>query len=188
MEGGAADAYNPIPGTDEDLTDYRGSIVHLTPGTTYEIQLTLNRTTTTARLTGRTWSEVFPVGETIRLGNRGTPLKITDSGAPGAYRLYDGRGATIDIRHREDACITLNASYVILRGFTLQGAGAANRTPKGTIGAIAIEGGHDIVIEDCDISDWGRLDPRPASGRTTTRPSTHAAPRGTPHHPALQAA
>ena len=28
--------YNPIPGTDEDLTDYRGSIVHLTPGTTYE--------------------------------------------------------------------------------------------------------------------------------------------------------
>ncbi len=54
--------YNPIPGTDEDLTDYRGSIVDLTPGTTYEIQLTLTGTTTTARLTGRTWSEVFPVG------------------------------------------------------------------------------------------------------------------------------
>ena len=157
--------YNPIPGTDEDLTDYRGSIVHLTPGTTYEIQLALTGTTTTARLTARTWSEVFPVGETIRLGNRGTPLKITESGVPGAYRLYDGRGATIDVQHREDACITLNASYVILRGLTLKGAGAANRTPKGTIGAVAIEGGHDIVIEDCDISDWGRLDPATGFGK-----------------------
>ena len=157
--------YNPIPGTDEDLTDYRGSIVHLTPGTTYEIQLALTGTTTTARLTARTWSEVFPVGETIRLGNRGTPLKITESGVPGAYRLYDGRGATIDVQHREDACIALNASYVILRGLTLKGAGAANRTPKGTIGAVAIEDGHDIVIEDCDISDWGRLDPATGFGK-----------------------
>jgi len=29
--------YNPIPDTDEDLADYRGSIVHLAPATTYEI-------------------------------------------------------------------------------------------------------------------------------------------------------
>ena len=29
--------YNPIPNTEEDLADYRGSIVHLTPGTTYEV-------------------------------------------------------------------------------------------------------------------------------------------------------
>src|SRR4051812_39899943 len=28
--------YHPIAGTDEDLTDYRGSIVHLSPGTSYE--------------------------------------------------------------------------------------------------------------------------------------------------------
>ena len=40
--------YNPIPDTDEDLTDYRGSIVHLTPATTYEIQLTLAGTSTTS--------------------------------------------------------------------------------------------------------------------------------------------
>ena len=33
--------YNPIPETDEDLADYRGSIVNLMPATTYEIQLTL---------------------------------------------------------------------------------------------------------------------------------------------------
>ena len=40
--------YNPIPETDEDLADYRGSIVHLAPATTYEIELTLAGTSTTA--------------------------------------------------------------------------------------------------------------------------------------------
>jgi hypothetical protein len=33
--------YNPINETDEDLTDYRGSIVHLQPATTYGVELTL---------------------------------------------------------------------------------------------------------------------------------------------------
>ncbi len=54
--------YNPIPDTDEDLTDYRGSIVHLQPATTYEIELTLAGTSTTASLTATTWSEDFPGG------------------------------------------------------------------------------------------------------------------------------
>ena len=62
--------YNPIPNTDEDLTDYRGSIVHLTPASTYEVQLTLSGTSTTATLTASTWSEDFPVGETVRVGDR----------------------------------------------------------------------------------------------------------------------
>src|SRR4051794_19524021 len=43
--------YNPIPETDEDLADYRGSIVHLAPATTYEVELTLAGTTTATRLT-----------------------------------------------------------------------------------------------------------------------------------------
>ncbi|MCX8038321.1 MAG: right-handed parallel beta-helix repeat-containing protein [Candidatus Sumerlaeia bacterium] len=156
--------YNPIPKTDEDLADYRGSIVHLAPGTAYEIQLTLAGTSVTARLTAATWSEDFPVGETVKVGDRDTPLRITESGTPQGYRLYDGRGATIDVRHKHDACIQVNASYVILRGFTLKGAGAATSTPRGIIGAINLEGGHDIVIEDCDISDWGRLNPKTGFG------------------------
>ncbi len=89
---------------------------------------------------------------------RNTPLEITESGTSGAYRVYDGQGATIDVRHEHDACITVKASHVILRGFTLKGAGATHSTTKRTSGAIQIEGGHDIVIEGCDISDWGRLD------------------------------
>lgn len=157
--------YNPIPETDEDLTDYRGSIVHLTPATPYQIQLTLAGTSTTTNLTATTWNEDFSVGETVRVDNRNTPLTITESGTPQAYRVYDGRGATIDVRHTNDFCISINASYLIVRGFTLRGAGATNSAVKRPIGAIQIEGGHDIIIEDCDISDWGRLNPATNFGR-----------------------
>lgn len=156
--------YHPIAKTDEDLADYRGSIVHLTPATTYEIQLTLAGTATVTNFTATTWSEEFPVGETVRVGDRDTPLAITESGTSSAWRLYDGRGATIDVRHQHDACITLKASYVILRGFTLKGAGTTNLVPKRIIGAIRIDGGHDILVEDCDISDWGRLNPETGFG------------------------
>lgn len=156
--------YNPIPGTDNDLADYRGSIVHLAPATTYEVELTLAGTQTSARVTAATWSEQFPAGETVRVSDRDTPLAITDSGKPDAWRIYDGRGSTIDVRHRHDSCITINASYVIVRGFTLKGAGNAENTVKSPIGAIRIEGGHDIVIEDCDVSGWGRLNPKTGFG------------------------
>ncbi|MBC8873637.1 MAG: right-handed parallel beta-helix repeat-containing protein [Planctomycetes bacterium] len=156
--------YNPIPDTDEDLADYRGSIVHLAPATTYEIQLTLAGTQTSTNLTATTWSEDFPVGETVRVADRDAPLAITESGTPDAWRVYDGRDATIDVGHQHDSCITIDASYVIVRGFTLKGAGAADNTRRSPIGAIRIEGGHDMVIEDCDVSDWGRLNPERGFG------------------------
>jgi hypothetical protein len=156
--------YNPIPKTDLDLADYRGSIVNLLPGTSYEVQLTLAGSSATKTLTAKTWSEEFSVGQTIRVGDRDTPLVIKESGTPDAYRVYEGHGATIDVRHRHDACITIDASYVILRGLTLKGAGAAQNASRKPIGAIRIEGGHDIVIEGCDVSDWGRLNPQTGFG------------------------
>ncbi|MHB8898656.1 MAG: right-handed parallel beta-helix repeat-containing protein [Thermoguttaceae bacterium] len=156
--------YNPIPGTDEDLADYRGSIVHLAPATTYEVRLELAGTSTTASLTATTWSEQFPVGQTVRVESGQSPLEITESGTPGAYRLYDGRGVTIDVGHEHDRCVTIDASYVILRGLTLKGAGDAANTSSKPIGAVVLQGGHDIVVEDCDISDWGRLNPKTGFG------------------------
>ncbi len=156
--------YNPVPKAAECIADYRGSIVHLKPGTTYEIQLTLAGTQVSTNLTTTTWSEHFPAGETVRVAGQDTPLAITESGTATAWRVYDGRGTIIDVHHKHDACITINACYVIVRGFTLKGAGDANRTGKGIIGAINIRDGHDIVIEDCDISGWGRLNSKTGFG------------------------
>lgn len=156
--------YHPIPHTDEDLADYRGSIVGLSPATAYEVQLSLAGTATTTTFRATTWSEDFPTGETVRVSGGSEPLAIRQSGTPGAYRVYDGRGATIDVRHEHDSCVTIDASYVIVRGFTLKGAGAKGNTSSKPTGAILITGGRNIVIEDCDVSGWGRLDPRTGFG------------------------
>jgi hypothetical protein len=156
--------YNPIDGTDEDLTDYRGSIVHLQPATTYEVELTLAGTSTSTRLTARTWSESFPEGKVARVPGGDQTLVITEGGTPDAWRVYDGAGATIDVQHRKNSCITVNASYVVLRNFVLKGAGDTDNLSKGSIGAIDVASGHDIVIEGCDISGWGRLNPKTGFG------------------------
>ena len=135
--------------------EYRGSLVLLEPGTTYEIELTLEATGTSAALSAATWSEDFPVAETIILPEASSEtLEITASGTPGGYVLYapgEGGTATIDVDGSLDHCVTIEASYVILRGATLMNA---------AIHAIRLmEGTHDVVIEACDISGWGRVEP-----------------------------
>lgn len=154
--------YNPIAETDLDRADYRGSIVSLAPGAKYEIRLSLGGTSETAAFNAATWNEEFPVGTAEKVASRNAPLEIKESGAPGAYRVYDGTGSTIDVRHGANSCITVNASYVILRGITLKGAGITSTPASGKYaGAIQIAGGHDIIIERCDISDWGRPSRKP---------------------------
>ena len=156
--------YNPIANTDEDLADYRGSIVHLTPGTTYEIELQLEGGGQSARLTATTWKETFPVAKTIKVPAGNEPVAITESGHPDGYLVYDGGGAVIDVQHQHDACITISASYIIVRNLVLKGAGARSNTKGSPIGAIRIDKGHDIIIENCDISDWGRVNPKTGFG------------------------
>ncbi len=140
--------YNPIAGTDEDLADYRGSIVNLAPGTAYDIRLTLEGTSTTAEFSANTWSDDFPVGETVRVGDMDSTLTLTTSGRPDGYLLVDGRGATIDVDDKADYCIEVRANYVIIRGFTLKNAKKCG---------IRLYDCHDVVIEDCDISGWGEI-------------------------------
>ena len=120
----------------------RGSIVQLQPGSTYEIALGGRQ------ITAKTWSERFPVARTVRVSST-RALKITEGGTPSGYVLYDGEGATIDGADAEQFNITVAAPYVIVRGFTLKGAKQdAIRLLPDT---------HDVVIEDNDISGWGRF-------------------------------
>ncbi len=141
--------YNPITGTDMDLADYRGSLVHLRPGSTYEIQLSLDDGTEDATVIASTWPEDFPLAKTIQVSSSNEPLDITESGSPEGYVLYDGSGATIDVQDQSDYDVTIDASYVIIRGLVLKGAHRDG---------VRILGGHDIILEDLDISGWGRLD------------------------------
>ena len=140
--------YNPIDTVDLDLTDYRGSIVHLTPGTEYDIELRLEGSKAGTSLRAKTWPGTFPVGKTIKPGDRNKELTISESGTPGGYLLIDGTGSSIDVNNVDDYCINITGSYIIVRGFDLAG---------GRKGLIKLNDCHDIVIENCDMTRWGEV-------------------------------
>lgn len=132
---------------------YRGSIVNLSPGTEYEVELSLEKTGRRALLRPRTWAETFPVGEMVAVHDSNSPLMVNKSGSPTGYILYthspDRQAATIDVANRHAQCVEVRASYVILRHLTLKGAAEH--------GIRLFEGCHDVVVEGCDISGWGRI-------------------------------
>lgn len=137
--------YNPVK-TPECKGDYRGSIVHLKPGTAYEVVLTLEGADLRTSLKAATWNEKFPVASVVKGANANATVTLNKSGTPEGYILYDGTGCVIDCENRSDLGISVDASYVILRGYTIK-----NVKQHG----IRLMGGHHIVIEDCDVSKWG---------------------------------
>ncbi len=105
--------------------EYRGSIVHLRPGTTYEVTLKLKGTTERTLKVG-TWSEEFPVAKKVVLPGRSREtVTLSQSGARDGYVLYTPGESPgiIDVSGKADYCIVVKASYVIVRGLTLRNAG-----------------------------------------------------------------
>ena len=145
---GLALRYNPID-TVECKADYRGSLVNLTPGTTYDIVLTLDGTDQRVECRGTTWREDFPVESTVKVSDRNATLNVNQSGTPDGYVLFDGTGCSIDPDNKDDIGIAVRGSYIILRGFTIR-----NVKQHG----IRLFSGHHIIIENCDISRWGSED------------------------------
>ncbi|MCF6176802.1 MAG: LamG domain-containing protein [Victivallaceae bacterium] len=138
---------------DSNDGEYRGSIVGLVSGKNYQVKLIAGTVTETTSVT--TWAENFTVGSTTYLPTTSNSrLTISTSGSAGNYRLYtpaSGNTAEINVAKQDDYCIYIDASYVIIRGLTLKAAA------KHAI-FIASDNLHDIIIEGCDISDWGSLD------------------------------
>lgn len=140
--------YNPIS-SPEVKGDYRSSLVNLRPGTSYDISLQVGTSGETAQLTAQTVSENIPIATSIKVGNRNTMMTVEQNGTPTGYILYDGTGSTIDLDNLQDQGILVKGSYIILRGFTIRDVKKHG---------IHIESGHHIIIEDCDISQWGEHD------------------------------
>jgi len=140
---------------DKRIGEYRGSIVQLRSDTTYEVRLDLPGGGPAAELKATTWRETFPIAQTMDVEDSiGKTLNVDRSGTAQGYVLYTHRPgaatATIDAAGKVDQCVEVKASYVILRGLTL-------RAPK-IHGIVLGQGAHDVVIEGCDISGWGRVD------------------------------
>jgi len=131
----------------------RGSLVYLSPGTNYDVQFAMPGQAPVAQITANTWNETFPIAQTVNLTNGivSQTLSITQGGTPGGYVLYtfpSGGQTVIDVANAQLNNITISASYVIVRGLTLRGAQSH--------AIVLLDGAHDIVLEDNDISGWGR--------------------------------
>jgi hypothetical protein len=133
--------------------EYRGSVVGLDAGTGYEVRLDLPGVSAT--LSVATWIERFPVSATeyVPAGVSGKTYHASRSGTADGYVLVTappgGGGATIDVGGEAEYCLSVEAPYVIVRGLVLKGARRH---------VIEIEEGvHDVVIEECDLSGWGRV-------------------------------
>lgn len=138
-------------GASSHTNEYRGSIVNLYPGTNYEIKLSL-QSGTEEMLTVSTWDENFKIKKIIELpaGETNQLLELDEGGSEEeGYVLYAppvGQVTIIDVQDQEENCIYIKSSWIILRGVTLRGAQQH---------ALRLGNVKDVVIEECDISDWG---------------------------------
>ena len=149
----------------------RGSIVHCDPDTDYVVQFGMPQSdgssTWIAELTAHTWSETFPIGTTLSpwngtqtatttsnyLGSKSSStrhhvLLMNQSGSASGYTLYDLTGRTAQTDNQSnDFPVVVSGSYMILRGL---------KTIGGEDGILIDPGSNHIVIEDCEITAYGR--------------------------------
>ena len=139
--------HHPVD-TPECKADYRGSLVNLTPGTSYDIVLDSGGDRAAGRVPGHHVERGLP--GRVRGEGPGSRHHPEDRSSP-ASRVRTcsttARGARLTPATGTTSGSPYDASYVILRGFTIR-----NVKEHG----IRLFGGHHIVIEDCDISQLGQ--------------------------------
>lgn len=135
---------------------YKGSLLHLKPGTAYEGRLKLsNGQFRDFNFTTKTDPSELPIdGVTLLPGTSTATLTLdaTDTGAPDGYHLitFDpaNGGAEIDVSDLARYCVDVQGTqFVILRGLTLKNASY--------LGIFLQDGCENLIIDRCDISGWG---------------------------------
>jgi hypothetical protein len=132
--------------------EYRGSVINLKPGTEYEA--VLDNGNTKSQLMFRTRNDNFHIGKTTSLtpGETDKPVLITESGTPEAYHLVTvspGSKSVLNIENASRYGIEIDADYVIIRGIEIRNAAID--------GIFIKKKRHDIVVEQCHITFWGRM-------------------------------
>jgi hypothetical protein len=132
--------------------EYRGSIIKLIPNTEYQVELSTKSANT--QLTFITRNDVIPIGKTTMLpeGESDKTIVITESGTPDAYHLVTvppNSRSVLNMKNVFDHGIEIDADYVVVRGIEVRNARVH--------GIRVRRNRHDIVIEQCYITFWGRI-------------------------------
>ena len=151
--------------------EHRGSIVGLKPDTACEIRVTQSGHSSV--IPARTLSDRFPVGRTTAVASQVTAIEIKESGTATGYHLFTpapNTRATIDVGNQADACVVIDADFVIVRGLELKNAARH--------GVLIKPGRHHVVVEDCRITFWGRIGGPISFGNASNMDSGIYAERG----------
>jgi hypothetical protein len=132
--------------------EYRGSLIGLKVNTAYQAELSTGKLKKTVSFTTR--NDKFPVGKITELpaGETDKTILITESGTPEAYHLVTvpaGSHSVLNLKNVGRYGIEIDANYVIVRGAEVRNAAVH--------GIIVRKGRHDVVIEQCHITFWGRM-------------------------------
>lgn len=132
--------------------EYRGSIIGLRPNTAYQAELSLGSSFT--RLEFETRTDQFPIGKVTLLpaGESDKSVIITESGTPEAYHLVtvpSNAKSVLNLKNVHSHGIEIDADFVIIRGVVIRNAARH--------GVIIRKNRHDVVIEQCYITFWGRI-------------------------------
>ena len=137
---------------DSRTGEYRGSIIDLSPASSYQVELSSNSSKATLKVT--TKDDRFPIGKTTVLpqGESDKTIVITESGTADAYHLVtvpEGSKSVLNIKNVSASGIEIDANYVIVRGVEIRNAQIH--------GILIRRDRHDIVVEQCHITYWGRM-------------------------------
>lgn len=132
--------------------EYRGSIVGLGPATAYQAELTAGKSKSTLDFTTR--NDKFPLGKITLLkpGESDSTVIITQSGTPDAYHLVTvpaGASSVLNLKNVSKNGIEIDADYVVVRGVEVRNSAVH--------GILIKRNRHDVVIEQCHITFWGRI-------------------------------
>jgi hypothetical protein len=129
---------------------YRGSLVNLTEGTAYELELVNEEGRVLAHTTFTTWQSEVPIARTIILDetNYKGHLVISEAGSPEGWIRYIAREGFVLKNNRQSPLIELRkAKYILLEGLVLRG---------GDKDAIIVDRCEHVRIVNCDLAGWGR--------------------------------
>jgi len=132
--------------------EYRGSIVGLRPGISYQVELSNGNAK--ILLSFKTRSDNFPVGKitVLPVNESDTTIVIKESGTPEAYHLVtvpsNGK-SVLNLKNVSKYGVEIDADYIIIRGIEIRNAAVH--------GVLIRKYRHDIVIERCYIAFWGRI-------------------------------
>ena len=143
---------------------YRGSIVFLKAGTSYDIDMLIGGESGSAfRDTVTTWAETdnWTISATTDVNGAQSGTYVISTGGSGGYRLYDFTDATFAASGADtNIVVRSTADSIIIRGASPTQAGALATTLSGAgrFGIYIEAGATDGVIEYLDISGFGTAD------------------------------